>query len=368
MSCCDNCGQNLGMYKHFYHYEKTYMCQHMLKHIGKNVCATCNINNQRRANGLPKISKQTLKSKSCVDWMTGNSKHRYCWKTLNTKNCDAPNCNDRAIMTDNYSMIYQIIEEVKMSIYFPSGIFDIIFNQLFPEVCGGNNGLCVGHDNIYSKCNDCVFNDVPMCKPCDLWLGNDLTKIMKCCNRNISHHHKTLQICSDLFGEKIYIVDGVGGHSSGWCLDMCRQFGTWCDICNRCIGHPDTNDYCDKRNITNYPHCLVCGEHSSHNHCSKCGKHSECVCNSKSESVYNSDSEYKNNESKLCEQCYDMKLYRHSKLPHCIMENCREHSEFPHCAVKRCNKHSKFPHCVVKICYVHVHSEFPHCAPCNLHH
>lgn len=285
------CKHNRGMYDYLYSYKKTYMCQHVLIR-NKSLCAMCTINDQRLKKGLSKINKQIIKSKSCTNWMLKLSEHRYCWKAPNLKKCDAPNCNYPALMLNNYTSIYQLINEVKNSIYLPSEIFKIIFSQLFPEICAGGNGLCVDHDKDYSECNECVFNIIPKCNRCALGLGIrfDNTKIMK-----YSHHHNTLGTCNsntnnntkivhfmdDCSDHWQYFIDNNASYAELWCLDTCRRFNTWCDICNKCIGHPISYMKIDKHNIMNYPHCLICGIHSAYRHCEKCNEHSQCVCNLK---------------------------------------------------------------------------------------
>lgn len=244
----------------------------------------------------------------------GNGSYRHCPKTPNIKKCDAPNCDALASTTlpNNYCSIYQIIDEVKKNIYLPSVIFDIIFSQLFMEINAGGNGLCIIHNKIYDDCGGCVFSNIPKCKTCTFLDYGYVIRIMKCCNRSVNHHHKPLNTCR--FSRKhlpidygVDYVDGIPCGSIDWCIDFCHQFGTWCDICNNCIGHPHLYSYYDKYNTTNYPHCLLCGTHSGYPHCLTCGKHSKCDCNPK----------HKND--KIAKKLY------------CSIKHCRSNSQFPHC-------------------------------------
>lgn len=285
-----------------------------------------------------------------------------CWNTPNVKTCDAPNCKMPA-MINNYPMIHQIIEEIKKNIYFPSGIFGIIFSQLFPEFCAGYNGLCIEHNNIYNECNDCVFNVIPKCNTCTKSIWSDVKKIMECRDNNITHHHKALGICRDFFDFSSVLNDDILSFSRDWCINFCRQLGTWCDICKKCIGHPYKCGDCDKRTIINCPHCLICSEHSRFPHCMVCNKHSQCVCNlERDNNKVDTIDEIKN----LCKQCVKIGIENYSKNPHCALNGCSIHSEFPHCEVEKCFIHSEYSHCVINGC--NKHSESPHCPSCNFHH
>lgn len=288
---CLNCKGNIGMYRYLFERDKTYMCQHALVHED-SICAICIINNHRFMNGLSFITKIQLKSKSCVNWLIGDSKYRQCWDTdvLNIKKCDAPNCKHPANKLDNYLSIHKIIDEVKKTINLPKVIFDIIFSQLFQEICAGGNGLCVVHDKVYKGtrlykgCVECVFSVIPQCIPCHRWIHtvhNSGLDTLKCINHNINLHHETHNKCYKYLISPHCIDIDLNCYSAGWCLDICRKLKTWCDICEKCIGHPKSYQYFDSHNIINYPHCLTCGTHSCYPHCSKCNKHSKCVCNVK---------------------------------------------------------------------------------------
>lgn len=365
MNYCANCKQSNGLYTYLYTAKKSYKCQHKLQHISSS-CALCTINSQRLQKSLPKIGASVVESSSCVYWLIGDSAVRYCW--INTKNCDALSCDLPVLMIDSYLPIHRIMDRVKNHILLPPEIFNIVFCYLFPEINAGNNGLCIDHDNMYGVCNDCVFNVTPQCSICGscMWTNSYdyhyVLKVMKCCNYNISHHHETMISCGESRNHCDNIIDNNSYPSFNICINTCRQLGTWCDICNKCIGHSSPSDNCITHNITTYPHCITCGIHSAYPHCNKCNRHWSCVCNN----------------SELTSFYFVKKHKKRSKLPRCIVKNCNTRTIFPHCFVKNCNEHSQYPHCLIENCAnfngyrrrtkFSAHSEFPHCASCNLHH
>lgn len=376
---CITCKNSSKIYSHLYEYAKSYMCQHTLHH-DPTKCAVCIINEVRHSAGLSAIDKKSLKSKYCVKWLLGECELRECWKAPKLKICDAPECKYEAMTDNHYTTMYDLmdtVKSIKLNVKIPLDIFNIVFNYMFYELCGGGNGLCIKHNEIYGKCYECVFNPVPECEPCAKHFRYYNMKKLKCCGYNINLHHPTLEMCtinSDYSSRNCIVIDGDIQYSDNCCLDLCHQMNTWCNICKKCIGHNQYGyGYKLECNVLKYPHCMICDEHSGLPHCGTCDKHYGCVCKTDLNLEFKQSEQMENIAMNVwCDKCEFHFAYkhcdfegcnRHSKYPHCDFEGCVEHPKYPHCKKEGCDEHEKYPHCDVEFCNMK-HSEFPHCDLC----
>lgn len=289
-----------NMYEEFFHVQKDdaeireYLCQHTLPNIYyEQTCATCTINDMRRKNELSAITKFDLKSNSCVEWLMGNTRQRYCWKSNNPEikiiKCEYPDCI--------YAVMFHLDDQKE-------------------------HGLCVKHYNLYKKCPDCVFNPIPKCEICFKYFKhvnefNENYADVPCITYGLNLHHETRKFDTHqnqyAFTFEYYseekendmLIDGTHYPIYG-CLELCNKMNAWCEKCNRCIGNSSVIGAC---NIDIFPHCDKCGKHSAFRHCEICGIHSSF------------------------EHDYT------AKFPHHYCDDCDTH-DFPHCKI--CNKHCKF--------------------------
>jgi hypothetical protein len=341
---CILCNCNPNKYWNLFYAKIDYklidLCQHNnISLYDKDLCIKCSINSIRHTNKLENINNQDLSSIKCFKWKTGENAEMYCWKN-NVLMCDVLNCNYPAIR--GYTRLKNFMKNAQnnlcLTISLPTDICNIIILYAY-KIHPTKNGLCINHDRLYNISIERIFNCEPMCNIClpnifAITRNNDIiNKLQKDDNYfygNITLYHKPSTLCNVniniVIDNKYYLIGG--------CLELCKQLGTWCEICKKCIGHNFTENNIYTHNIIKYKHCDICGIHSEYKHCEICNKHyiySHCnICNI------------------------------HSKYTHC--EICNIHSEHLHCNI--CNKHFKDPHC--DICGMHY--KYPHCEICNKHY
>jgi hypothetical protein len=307
-------------YKSFYYckhdvlrYKLGDFCKHDIPILDKNICTICTINNIRHKNKLDKIDDKDLGSMTCVKWKIGESTELYCWKN-SVPMCDVLNCDYPAM--EKYIKLENFVNNAKNNFYLtmdslstniPIEIFNIIINYAY-IIHPTNNGLCISHNIRYNESVRYIFDCIPECKICidRLQYNKILRDKLRQYNNyfygnDILYHKSSSNKCN-----KILRIDDDPykyTYTFGGCIELCKQLGTWCEICNQCIGHPDIASDINTHNISKYPHCNLCGKHSQYLHCNLCGIH--------------------------------------SKYQHC--EICGKHSQYQHYYC--CNDHFEYPHC-----------------------
>ena len=338
---------------HIYEYDK-FMNGQLVSiddsiHVGANlICGHCVIKLSREQRYLPKLHDwDIIKIAACFKWKAGENDEQYCW-TKDLPLCDAQNCNyfsvtdakiqyaDRDAFIVNAQELFQQAQTNLLL-----DILDIVFEYAY-NIKFGKNGLCSKHSLEYKHNGAAyVFSTIPECEICYTHISNfnrdsarrysdETRKVIDEVRNNVrwfnglmTLHHEPMELCcknATPYKQNCVMI----GHDyrMNRCRQLCIDFDTWCEKCNKCISHD--NLLKDKENITvtNYPHCDICGYHSKYQHCLKCDAHSE--------------------------------------WPHC--NECNRHVGFdPHCDI--CGAHSVIAHC--DKCWNNGHNYVHHIGACQ---